>query len=232
MEKFDVIVENIQAVCSKLKNKEREKAAIIDSCNLIKKDSKVVKAYEDAAPALAECAECIRRLKLEKLILQNNARVALFNEVMPVALEVLKKYIGKPYGEKTKQKISDEVEEKTGCRFYIDKKYSSYDYTIYSDRSDEYNIACGTKYSDGTRKLLLIDNKIQSVDFSDLEIYYISDTYIEDVSGRIKDILAKHQEAFKLKEQLEKICSEYNHLIVGEMPRLYAGERIYSDIQF
>ena len=32
--------------------------------------------------------------------LKNNAKVAIFNEVMPVALEVLKKYNGKPYGEK------------------------------------------------------------------------------------------------------------------------------------
>ena len=122
-------------------------------------------------------------LQITIMILKNNAKIALFNEVMPVALDILSKYAGKPYGEKTKQKISDEVKTATNCRFYISSRWSEYSFDVYplDEFSNDYNITCGTNYTDGSRKPLLIDNKIQLVTFDEIELYYISREYVDDV---------------------------------------------------
>lgn len=69
-----------------------------------------------------------QNLQITIKILKNNAKIALFNEVLPVALEILTKYENKPYGEKTRQKINDEVKEKTKCLFYINSKWDSYSF--------------------------------------------------------------------------------------------------------
>ena len=61
---------------------------------------------------IAETQETITNGKLKLKLMQNNARISLFNEVMPIVLEVLEKYNGKAHGEKTEKKIREEIKEK------------------------------------------------------------------------------------------------------------------------
>ena len=48
--------------------------------------------------------------KIENKILYDNARIEMFREVMPKALEVWNSYENKPYGEKTKARIKDKTD--------------------------------------------------------------------------------------------------------------------------
>ena len=155
-------------------------------------------------------------LQITLKILQNNAKIALFNEVMPVALEVLSKYNGKPYGIKTKQKISDEIKEKTNCRFYISSRYGSDSFNIYpNDVSSEYNIDCGTAYTNGSQKQILIDNKIQLVKFEEVQPYYISREYVTDIPQRVETLKSLYKDAVAKQEELKAICDNFNKLAVG-----------------
>lgn len=165
-------------------------------------------------------------------ILKNNARIALFNEVLPVALDVIKKYVDKPYGEKTRQKISDEVKAATNCRFYISSSWGDHSYEIYpvNEFGYEYNITCGTEYTDGSKKPLLIDNKIQLVTFDDLALYYISREYVEDIPQRVEAIKEAYTEAVAKQEELKAACSLFNALAVGDIEHIYYGKYIYTDM--
>lgn len=145
--------------------------------------------------------------------LKNNAKVAIFNEVMPIALEVLKKYNGKPYGEKTAEKIRNEVIEKCGFRFYIyENKYNIYGINPHSD-----DVEIRVKYS--SDKKALVNNKIQLVSMEDLEICYTSE-YVEDIDGTIKKLREAHEKARKAWEEYKKTCEEYNDFTVDGINKI------------
>lgn len=145
--------------------------------------------------------------------LKNNSKVAIFNEVMPVALEVLKKYNGKPYGEKTAEKIRNEIIEKCGFRFYIyENKYNIYGV---NPRSDDVEIR--VKYS--SDKKALVNNKIQLVSMEDLEVCYVGE-YVEDIDGIIKKLREAHENARKAWEEYKKATKVYNDLTVDGINRI------------
>ena len=166
-------------------------------------------------------------LKIMVRLAKNNGKVALYHEVLPVALEILKKYNGKPYGTKTREKISKEVEEATGCRFYISCNYSS-TYHFYP-KNHGYDIEVIGKYIDGESVKLLIDNKIQAVTMEELKPVSFYDEYIEDLNGRVEELKRLHKLAKEKEEELKEICSQFNNLKVEGIDSLstYNGIRHY-----
>lgn len=171
-------------------------------------------------------------LQITIKILNSNAKIALFNEVMPQVLEVLAKYKGKPLGPKTEQKIKDEIKEKTGCGFYISERYSSQEYHIFPLEfiSNDYNIECGPKYINGKQKKLLQDNKIQVLEFNDITIYYSSKEYIDNIPQRIKQLKKLYKKAYEKQKELAAICSDYNNLCVGSIKNIYKDKNIYPNM--
>lgn len=213
MEKFVDILEKIRQVTNTINALGEEGKKLIDSMAVESKINEVAQRKNDREFALK--------------ILQNNARVALFHEVMPVALEVLSKYTGKSYGEKTRQKISDEVMQKTNCRFYISGRFGDGSYEIYPNVFRYvYNISCGTICIDGKNKPLLVDNKIQHVSMDEIQLYYISDEYVEDVQRRVEILKQVYKAAVAKQKELEEICKSYRALAVGDLPGIYSDKRI------
>lgn len=164
--------------------------------------------------------------KIKLKLLQNNAKISLFNEVMPTVLSVYAKYIGKAYGEKTKEKISKEIKEKTDCRVYM----NSGSFSVYPTFASLYQFECGTRYIDGDKKPLLKDNKIQSVIMEDLELYYINRIYFDDLEATIKELKRLHEEAKKKQEELKEICSRFNELSVDGIKDLRHTEYSFGNI--
>lgn len=172
-------------------------------------------------------------LQITIKILNSNAKIALYNETMPTALETLAKYKNKSYGPKTEEKIKDEIKEKTNCSFYINSRYGSQTYHIIplEFSGNAYNIECGPKYIDGKQKKLLEENKIQVLGFSDIELYYTSKEYIENIPKRIKELKRLYKKAYEKQQELEKICSEYNNLAVGNIKNIYKDKHIYPNME-
>ncbi len=148
--------------------------------------------------------------------------------------EILKE-VNKTYQtiKETEEKIKDEIKEKTNCSFYINSRYGSQAYHIipleYSGNT--YNVECGSKYIDGKRKKLLEENKIQVLGFSDIELYYTSKEYIENIPKRIKELKRLYKKAYEKQQELEKICSEYNNLAVGNIKNIYKDKHIYPNME-
>ena len=232
MKKFIEILEEIKQTSGAIEAAEVKEKALIDSYMELDNIKSRIEKKRAVEAELTENGEIIKNCKITIKILKSNASIALFNEVLPVALEILKKYAGKPYGEKTKQKISDEVKAVTNCRFYISSSWDSHSFDVYQVDvfGNDYNITCGTEYTDGNRKPLLIDNKIQLVTFEEIELYYISREYVENIPERVEAIKAAHAEAVTKQEELQSACDRFNALAVGDINHLYCDKHIYTNM--
>lgn len=232
MKKFNEIIKEVNQTRQKI-NEAEEKLKDIRKTYLnitdIKKRHEKMKTVENDIVKLEEKKE---DLQITIKILNSNAKIALYNETLPVVLEVLAKYKNKSYGPKTEQKIKDEIKEKTKCGFCISVRYSSQEYNIFplEFNGNTYGIECGTKYIDGKQKKLLEDNKIQVPELKDLTIYYSSKEYIDNIPKRIKDLKILYKKAYEKQQELEKICSEYNSLAVGNIKNIYKDKNIYPNM--
>lgn len=217
--------QKIKAVEEKTKELENTYLNIMD----IKERHEKRKSVEND---LVRLEEKKKDLQITIKISNSNAKIALFNEVMPQVLEVLSKYKNKPYGPKTEEKIKDEIKEKINCSFYISGGYiQSYHIIPLEYSGNTYNIECGPKFIDGKQKKLLKENKIQVLGFSDIELYYTSKEYIENIPKRIKELKRLYKKAYEKQQELEKICSEYNNLAVGNIKNIYKDKHIFPNME-
>lgn len=232
MKKFNAIIREVKQTQQKI-NELEEKTKQLQNTYLtimnIKERHEKRKTVESELLILEEKK---KDLKITIKILNSNAKIALYNETIPVVLEVLAKYKGKPYGPKTEQKIKNEIKEKTKCGFYISVRYSSQEYHVFplEFNGNTYDIVCGTKYIEGKQKNLLDDNKIQVPELNDLTLYYTSKEYIDNIPKRIKDLKRIYKKAYEKQQELEKICSEYNSLAVGNIKNIYKDKHIYPNM--
>lgn len=233
MKKFNAIIkevnqtrQNIKEVEEKTKELRKTYSNIMD----IKKRCEKMKTVENDIAKLEEKKE---DLQITIKILNSNAKIALYHETLPLVLEVLAKYKGKPLGPKTEENIKNEIKEKTNCGFYISVRYSSQEYHIFhlDFNGNTYDIACGTKFIDGKQKNLLDDNKIQVPELNDLTLYYTSKEYIDNIPKRIKELKRLYKKAYEKQQELEKICSEYNSIAVGNIKHIYSDKNIYENME-
>lgn len=232
MKKFNAIIIEVKQTQQKINELEEKTKQIINTYKNIMDIKKRHEKMKTVENDIVKLEEKKKDLQITIKILNSNAKIALYNEVMPQVLEVLEKYKNKPYGPKTEQKIKDEIKEKTNCSFFISERYSSQEYHIIplEFSNNYYNIECGTKYIDGKQKKLLVDNKIQVLEFNDLTIYYSSKEYIDDIPQRIKQLKKLYKKAYEKQQELEKICSEYNSLTVGSIKNIYKDKHIYPNM--
>lgn len=233
MEKFANILKEVNKMYQKIQEVE-EKTKVLQNTYLTIMDIK--ERHEKRKTVkndLVRLEEKKKDLQIAIKILNSNAKIALYNETMPIVLEVLAKYKNKPYGPKTEEKIKEEIKEKTNCSFYISIRHSSQEYHIIplEFSNNTYNIECGPKCIDGKQKKLLDENKIQALEFSDITLYYTSKEYIENIPKRIKELKKLYKKAYEKQQELANVCSEYNNLAVGNIKYIYKDKHIYPNME-
>ena len=233
MKKFTEILKDVSKAYQTIKKIDEKTEELqntyLNIVNLKERNEK----RKDVENDLVRLEEKKKDLQITIKILNSNAKIALFNEAMPIALEVLTKYKNKPYGPKTEEKIKDEIKEKTNCSFYISTRYSSQSYHIIplEFSNNNYNIECGTKCIDGKQKKLLDENKIQALEFDDITLYYTSKEYIDNIPKRIKELKRLYKKAYEKQQELGSICSEYNNLTVGNIKNIYKDKHIFPNME-
>lgn len=231
MKKFNAIIRKVKQTQQKINELEEKTKQIRNTYKNIMDIKERHEKMKTVENELLRLEEKKKDLQITIKILNSNAKIALYNEVIPQVLKVLEKYKGKLLGPKTEQKIKDEIKEKTNCSFYISYRYTQEYHIIPLDFSNnDYNIECGPKCIDGKQKKLLIDNKIQVPELNDLTIYYSSKEYIDNIPKRIKDLKRLYKKAYEKQKELEKICSEYNSLTVGSIKNIYKDKNIYPNM--
>lgn len=165
--------------------------------------------------------------KLAKQLLQHNANATVFNELLPVAIECVQKWNNKPYGEKTRAKISAAVKEKTGCDFYITRRYDFSDTEIimaYAGNAPfRISISAGGMYDreTKTRADFLPGNKLDCAVMEKLELWYEKPVFVDNIPVWIAALKETRKAAVKAKQELESACEKYNAYAIGDIERIY-----------
>ena len=224
MKTYNEILKDIEKARKALKAAKEKEDALINEIHSAAGVMGKIEARRANNAEIIKNAQKITDLNITIKILKNNARVALFNEITPVIIEMLKKYAGKPYGEKTRDKISDEIKSATGCRCYISERWSTQEINIYSDIRG-YDITIG--YRGNSDAKILIDNKIQAPpETEQMQLYYIKNVYFENIPAAIKETKKAYQKAVEKQKELEKICNDFNYYAVEGIERIYKDKYI------
>lgn len=233
MKTTNEIYKEIQAMRKAVEASEAEEQRLTDKFVNIYDRAEREEAYKGIAEALEIAGRKTLVLAISLKLLENNYRVATFHEVLPVVLEILAKYKGKPYGEKTRAKTYDEVKAATGAGVHIGNRYGRSEITIYPPHGyNAYNITAGTICKPGTTEYekILIDNKIQVLPLECFRLCYIKSDYIEDIPAAVAKMKETHKKAVELQKELANACSQFNEYAVQGIESIYENKRIYEKI--
>lgn len=154
------------------------------------------------------------------LILRNNYIYRLAAEVLPALVEVLKKYNGKKYGEKTREKMGEEFKAMTGCGIYLERGTFSRDCNhahIYEMR-DGYKRGEEVDFYMQNCYIITVDNFIRAQPADAFKLYDVHE-YIEHPTKRVEELAEKKKELDELHTAFNKAVDAYNALTVKGMCR-------------
>lgn len=221
MKKYNQILKDIKKVSEELKIAKTERETVeADFWKLFDESSEsklqFLKNHPEEREAkqnkLSEISETVTDLNLTLAYLRNNARVALYTEILPDVLEVWNKYQGKPYGDRTAEKIRNEIFEKCGCSVYLTPNSYGADISFYPEQIERFS--CYTRYIAGKKiNMTNEDNKIVAITADYLQVEN-GLNYCENIKKAIKDLKKYRAEAAKIKEQLKSVCNKYNEFTV------------------
>lgn len=156
----------------------------------------------------------IENLNQINTVLLSNYQYAVYKTVMPVICEAMNKYLGKRVGEKTTDKIRNEVYEKTGFRFFWSHAYSTYKISI--------SLGSGFSYNNDIVLYVTWNNvEYNHPGFFEEELtedkvrFY--DNYVEDVESYVNEMKDERQQLKQAMENLNKMIERYNAKCVGNM---------------
>lgn len=169
----------------------------------------------------------IARLKNIAHILRHNYRVALAAQVLPAFLEILKKYDGKKAGEKTREKIVEEMRTACGCSLWFERNYNS-------QKSESAHICeiiggawNGEKidiYTVNRAAIIAEENTINGKLTAEALRANIGE-YIEDPAAHLEEIEKARATVEEIKKQYNDAAAKYNSLIVQGFEKV---EKIYK----
>lgn len=181
-------------------------------------------------------AERLQNLKIENAILRDNARRAYAADVLPAVFDILKKYDCKAYGERTKDKMRDELKTAKNCAFYISHDYyrdelhviplneNGYSGTMWN--YDDFDFSTG--WSDAAPRLLN-DNKINGKIPPDALHFQNCGEYVENVPERVKRIKTAYAAALAAESAAKEAERAYNALLPSQrLRRFELGKTNYS----
>lgn len=201
--------ENVYEIINKIESNKKFISDYSEKLKQISKGGHFIEEHHEVADIGIEA----RIRGIENKILYDNARIALYEEVMPKALEVWNKYAGKPYGEKTKEKIKNEVKVAAGCWFYAHSK----DFQIIPDFDTDSKIyyffnsrdieVSPIKYGE---KNFLKDNTIQHVELDEIRLTYCN-AFVNNTYEEAKVLFKEIDECQKAFDSLERRVDKLNH---------------------
>ena len=204
--KIEAIVDGVLT----LENLKAKAAGDATATEKIRKGNAEIKAAQNK----------VKELTLYNKYLKDNARQALFAEVMPVIKAEFAKYAGKPYGEKTAAKIKSAIKARTNCAVYIDQRYTEALHIIplndqgYSNctgyGSGDFDIYPPFIKNEGYIKILP-DNKINMAAFDNMKLSNCN-PYNNDIPGTITELKNAFEAIQEAAKALEDATAVFNSL--------------------
>ena len=167
MQTPEEIADELATVRERIKEAQKDEADALAEWETLTTAEKFNTPHEARAIRKAEAARK-DRAHLEKIraILENNRRAAMWQRLAPILAEILQKYAGKPYGEKTAEKMRGEMFARCQHYFYIDRA-NPYRVIIREITRDGYAthatpFEIWTAWADNSKNFLTDSNKINT----------------------------------------------------------------------
>jgi hypothetical protein len=239
MNKYGEILAEIQRVKKTItgvkKAEEKEKRALlryeVAHGESEEARAQALQALREAEAETAKEYERETRAKMIIEILKANAGRVLYEDNIGKICEIWNSYAGKPYGEKTRDKIREEMREKLGLSVWVSEQYGAKISIHTTDqKTPHYWHADGLEvygiYKDGeSAHALNGENKMQELTPEKLRLSYIGE-YIDDPKKHADKIIKLHQKARQALKAFEDIASEYNQATRGKIERINPREGV------
>ena len=185
------------------------------------------KAYKEAEARYIKECEHNNDIRIKIEILKDNAKQALFNDIIGTICDIWNKYEGKPRGEKTAQKIRDELKAATGYYISIGNKYDDAHIQTYFHYEDKapFNTLEIMPIWNGEKQPALSDNKIVKLNPEKMKVYCCGE-YVENVNAHVKALKKAHAAAKAAEKAFEEAISNYNKLTRGNIQHANTREGV------
>lgn len=205
------VKEECKANAAELKKEEEAAAAALKAWQAVPMSDKLdtppelraIRKYEEHTKRAEE-------LRKRGAVLRNNYRAKRFDELAPIVADILGKYAGKPYGEKTAEKIKGEAFDRARVYIYIDRARPC-KMTIREARADGFTDPTGAKWEIYQRPAadFLADNRITAPTPS---MWYCCGLkpYADNPAELVATLDELREKARKLAEELRAVCKEYS----------------------
>jgi hypothetical protein len=232
MKKYTEILNEIKAARASMKDtakaeKELERAAVLEA-----RKNGTPEEYEKARAAYKAAEqrymdECLHNdnIKIKIEILKDNAAQALFAETINTICDIWNKYEGKPHGEKTAQKIRDELKAATGHSVYISERWRGALIRIYGGNGAPFHEIEICPVSVDNQPATDSNNKIVKIAAENMRVY-CGHEYVENVDEHINAIREAHKAAKEAEKALENAIHIYNNLTRGNIQHASVREGV------
>lgn len=178
---------------------------------------------------IIKLSEAVYLDKVTRAFLKDNLKVALYKKCEAAIKAVFTKYDGKPLGDKTRDKIRNELKAATGCYIWI----ASNEINI-SIRNEQNNFSIAeirvtTPYD---KKIITSDNKLNA---AALEAVYVYEKYTEDPKKAARALIKEHKKTYEIIKAADAALGEYYSTAPGPIKKAlrtgYISNPLYNTIQ-
>lgn len=171
---------------------------------------------EEADAAAVQAYNEIEDIKAINSILEENVKASFAAEVEPIIRNIMEKYAGKQYGEKTREKIRNEAKE-NNIMFYFDGYGELYKVCVYCLNAEGYKAynlpeidIHATDAAGHTTAFISESNTIQDVKNISFSTHY---NYTEDPAAKIEELTAAYNDFKELVNKAAAAESKLNNLL-------------------
>lgn len=184
------------------------------------KHADLIKAFKENETKIKAVEDLIYKGKITLKFLYDNYKVAIVTENKPVITAVLEKYNNKPYGEKTKKKIHDEILTAGGFHIFISKDEISIRFP-----EDYYNaIIINAEYNN---PFITAENRINT---AALENAKPREKFTENPVEATEKLINAYNKTRNLLNDLNAAMDEYNEIKPAGLDHLYTSFYLYDTI--
>lgn len=155
--------------------------------------------------------------KIAIMLQQDNIKKGLFDDTIEKVLEIWNKYKGKQLGERTKEKIQQEIEQHFNNNIFVyiyngDYSYNTHITITTKDKTKNYNGDYKIQITTHDYKnKFLIDNQIQEITKEQAREEKAKD-YIKNPQEQANKIIKLHEKAKQMQQELNKISHDIHEL--------------------
>jgi len=180
-------------------------------------------------PEIVEAARKIEHLKIENMVLRDNARRSYYAWIFPQVLAIWNSAAGKPYGPKMKERLQNTAKERLSCSFYVEQNSYSAEITLvpldkngYSGTDWNYrDFEICTVYENGNMVPLLDGNRIVARETKDFELTGCGE-YAADPAARAWEIIERFNVLKQQYADFQTACDAFNDILPSGVEGRYA----------